>query len=197
MRREIKKERSKISKKEILQSDPEFIKNLEKNISIMKSKISSSEIERIYNNIEKMDRVEQKQELENMFNKSADHFMLRKVEVEIYHGQKNDYGYYGANDRKVHVNDLYLTQKDFAETIDTLHHEGWHAYQDDIMRDPRLLKEHPEFYREAEILRANDVGYVSPETGWLYFTQPAENEAFFVGETVKQHVESILNKARR
>lgn len=101
-------------------------------------------------------------------------------------------GYYDPNTKQIFFNDKYLQQDSFAaykENLDTIVHEGRHAYQDYNMTE-RMV--HP---REGEIdnwmyneyglgyLDARDFGFE------LYRSQPMEADAIaFASDVIKQYL---------
>lgn len=107
---------------------------------------------------------------------------------------ENEFGFYSPNAKTITVNARYLNDSDFnsyKETLDTLIHEGRHAYQDYNLTEREV---HP---RSGEVnnwkWNENEIGYQNAE--WFgfeaYAMQPVETDARAFAEDV---LKSYLNK---
>ena len=93
---------------------------------------------------------------------------------------ESTFGYFSPSDKTITLNSDYLESNsfnDYKETLDTLVHEGRHAYQDYNMNERQV---HP---RSGEVdnwrFNDHDMGYLDCETfGFeLYAMQPMESDA--------------------
>lgn len=98
-----------------------------------------------------------------------------------------NYGYFNPSDKTITINSDYITSNssnDFKETLDTLVHEGRHAYQNYNLTEREV---HP---RSGEITNwrynENEVGYQDCQTCGFesYALQPVESDARAFAEDV-------------
>lgn len=104
---------------------------------------------------------------------------------------EGNYGYFDPNTKEITLNSSYINSDNFAdykETLDTVLHEGRHAYQDYNITEREV---HPRG-TEVENWRLNnngDLGYLDAQT-WgfeLYQYQPMEADArAFAGDAINQ-----------
>lgn len=107
--------------------------------------------------------------------------------IELKELPEGHYGYYSPADKTITLNSLYVNAGDFSsykETLDTLIHEGRHAYQDYNMTEREV---HP---REGEVnmwkWNQEEIGYQDCAlVGWeIYAMQPVESDARAFAEDV-------------
>ena len=104
------------------------------------------------------------------------------------------YGYYDPNTKAITINSDYINSSaftDYKEVLDTLIHEGRHAYQDYNVNERQV---HP---RNGEIenwkYNEQQTGYLSPEIyGYeFYALQPVESDArAFAADVLDKYLES-------
>ena len=106
-------------------------------------------------------------------------------------------GYYNPDTQRITLNEYYVMEnspESLKETLDTLIHEGRHAYQDYNMTQREV---HP---REGEVnmwkWNQYEIGYQSPDPLWegleAYFMQPVETDArAFAEDVLKNYHERI------
>lgn len=99
-------------------------------------------------------------------------------------------GYYDPMTKQITLNSRYVNSNEFVgykETLDTLIHEGRHAYQDYNMKEREV---HP---REGEVnmwkWNQEEIGYQDCNlVGWeIYAMQPVESDARAFAEDVLNH----------
>ena len=115
--------------------------------------------------------------------------------VEIKNLDPCSYGYYNSATKTITLNEMYIKDNDsisFKQTLDTLIHEGRHAYQDYNMTEREV---HP---REGEVnmwkWNENDIGYQDANfCGFeAYAMQPVETDArAFAEDVLKSYFEKI------
>jgi len=134
--------------------------------------------------------------LQELENRSAESLGNRPCEVRLEQMEGATYGGYG--DGVIYVNEglvengeltvnfddgttmQYMPDDTNAQLMDTIHHENYHAYQDEVISG-RL--EHSD-QAEAELWRANDENYIrGSDNESLYRVQCLERSAFNHGET--------------
>ncbi len=116
------------------------------------------------------------QELENQL---SDQQQRHTCEIRIYAGNPSEYGYYSAKDPE----HLYLNQSlledasSLKAAVETVAHEGRHAYQDHCICYP---EDHPEIDQaRIDLWRDNFANYVPPDVDYAkYRSQPIEVDAF-------------------
>ena len=100
---------------------------------------------------------------------------------------ENEFGFYSPDTRTITINERYLNDSDFnsyKETLDTLIHEGRHAYQDYNLTEREV---HP---RSGEVnnwkWNENEIGYQNAEKFGFeaYAMQPVETDARAFAEDV-------------
>ena len=100
--------------------------------------------------------------------------------IEIKELPKNHYGYYSPTDKSITLNAIYINARDFnsyKDTLDTLIHEGRHAYQDYNMTQREV---HP---RGGDVTNWKwneyEIGYQNVELYGFktYAMQPVETDA--------------------
>ena len=137
-------------------------------------------------------KVSSLQELENSIAEIA-HRPPCQINVENL-GEGN-YGYFDPNTKDITVNSMYIDSNgfnDYKETLDTIVHEGRHAYQDYNMTEREV---HPRG-SEVENWRLNNdsqLGYLDAQH-WgfeLYQYQPIEADArAFAGDVLNQYLKN-------
>lgn len=137
-------------------------------------------------------KVSSLQELENSIAEIA-HRPPCQINVENL-GEGN-YGYFDPNTKDITVNSMYIDSNgfnDYKETLDTIVHEGRHAYQDYNMTEREV---HPRG-SEVENWRLNNdsqLGYLDAQH-WgfeLYQYQPMEADArAFAGDVLNQYLKN-------
>ena len=161
------------------------------------SELSNSEINELYrsavwSDLSREERLDALQELEN---RAAEELGNKPCEVCIEQMNGAVYGYYSNGQIVVNENlviDGILRYEDAednileyapddvnAQIMDTIHHENYHAYQDDAVNG-RIEHENQ---GEIDLWRANEDMYISPsDNDTLYRIQPQERSAFGQGE---------------
>lgn len=161
------------------------------------SGLSNTEINMLYRsdtwtNLSCEERLDALQELEN---RAAEELGNRPCEVCTKKMNGAEYGYYSAGQIVVNeslVNQGLLQYEDKegnvlmyapddvnAQMMDTVYHENYHAYQNDVINN-RLVHDNQ---NEVEIWRANEDMYISSsDNGILYRIQSQERTAFDYGE---------------
>ena len=137
-------------------------------------------------------KVSSLQELENSIAEIA-HRPPCQINVENL-GEGN-YGYFDPNTKDITVNSMYIDSNgfnDYKETLDTIVHEGRHAYQDYNMTEREV---HPRV-SEVDNWRLNNdsqLGYLDAQR-WgfeLYQYQPMEADArAFAGDVLNQYLKN-------
>ena len=137
-------------------------------------------------------KVSSLQELENSIAEIA-HRPPCQINVENL-GEGN-YGYFDPNTKDITVNSMYIDSNgfnDYKETLDTIVHEGRHAYQDYNMTEREV---HPRV-SEVDNWRLNNdsqLGYLDAQH-WgfeLYQYQPMEADArAFAGDVLNQYLKN-------
>ena len=137
-------------------------------------------------------KVNSLQDLENAIAEIA-HRPPCQINVENL-GEGN-YGYFDPNTKDITVNSMYIDSNgfnDYKETLDTIVHEGRHAYQDYNMTEREV---HPRG-SEVENWRLNNdsqLGYLDAQR-WgfeLYQYQPMEADArAFAGDVLNQYLKN-------
>lgn len=107
--------------------------------------------------------------------------------------KENVYGYFYEGDMLLHLNACYLEDDDYESyltTMDTLFHEGRHAYQYANISGEHVVEQNQEYVKVWEMnFNENEWGYRSVEIyGYEdYFMQPIEVDArAFAGEVMNQ-----------
>ncbi len=93
------------------------------------------------------------------------------------------YGYFDPNTHKIYINqDLLKSNENIKALVDTVAHEGIHAYQQDCV-DGKAIHYNPE---EVEIWRENILNYKPAQLyGYeIYRNQPIEEMAFSRGSAI-------------
>jgi hypothetical protein len=161
------------------------------------SGLSNSEVNELYRSetwdgLNRDERLDALQELEN---RSAESLGNRPCEVRLEQMEGAAYG--GYSDGVIYVNEglvengeltvnfedgttmQYTPDDTNAQLMDTIHHENYHSYQDEVING-RL--EHSD-QAEAELWRANDENYIrGSDNESLYRVQSLERSAFDHGE---------------
>lgn len=137
-------------------------------------------------------KVDSLQQLENSIAEIA-HRPACQINIEDL-GEGN-YGYFDPNSKEITVNSSYIDSdnfNDYKETLDTIIHEGRHAYQDYNMTEREV---HPRG-TEVENWRLNNdsqIGYLDAQK-WgfeLYQYQPMEADArAFAGDVLNQYLKN-------
>lgn len=96
-------------------------------------------------------------------------------------------GYFDRKELRLVISDSLLVsdrKEDYVEVLDTLFHEGRHAYQNYNLNVTRT-EASDELVRSWEVNYA-ELGYASSSTQgfWRYYTQPVEVDARLFAETV-------------
>lgn len=171
---------------------PEYLEAPSDNMQIAESVEVMNEIDGLQYSDWITSRYEQKievlQELENSVARIAHRPSCR---INVKDLGAGNYGYFDPNTKEITVNSLYIKSDNFAdykETLDTVVHEGRHAYQDYNMNERQV---HPRG-TEVENWRLNSdsqLGYLDAQT-WgfeLYEYQPMEADArAFAGDVISQ-----------
>ncbi len=95
------------------------------------------------------------------------------VDIFSYDADPDDYGYYDGNTNRIGIGAHSLAHDAVNDVVDTLAHEGRHAYQEWAI-------DHPDAHgdpREVEAWRHNfaDANYMSPAVDYAeYLLQPVE-----------------------
>lgn len=107
--------------------------------------------------------------------------------------EEGHYGYFSPSDQSITVNSRYLesdSYEDYKECLDTIVHEGRHAYQDYNLN---VREVHP---REGDLtnwkVNENQIGYQDAATCGLkeYWMQPVEADArSFAEDVIKKYLE--------
>ena len=128
--------------------------------------------------LEMPERLEALQELENRL---AELQGRKPFEVHAQAMEPNQYGYYDG--RALHLNEGLLTKDNPQEVVETVAHEGRHAYQQFAIEHPRVHDA-----KEVAYWEANMRDYLDPSLyGFeLYQNQPVELDARDYALAVKQ-----------
>ena len=175
---------------------PEYLEAPSDNVQIAESVDAMNDIDGLQYSDWVSSGYEQKlgvlQELENSVARIAHRPSCRINVKELGDG---NYGYFDPNTKEITVNSLYIKSDNFAdykETLDTIVHEGRHAYQDYNMNERQV---HPRG-TEVENWRLNSdsqLGYLDAQT-WgleLYEYQPMEADArAFAGDVISQFLKN-------
>ena len=162
------------------------------------SELTASEVCELYRadkwaTLSREERLDALQELEN---RAADELGNQPCEIRTEEMSGSTYGYYINGQIAINeslVNDGILRFEDTdgtvieyvphdvnAQMMDTIHHENYHAYQDEVIND-RLEHDDAE---ESTLWRANEGNYISSsDNGILYRMQAQERSAFEQGES--------------
>lgn len=138
------------------------------------------------------DRIET---LQNLENKVAEIVHRPSCQLNVQNLGEGYYGYFDPNTKEITVNSYYINSdkfEDYKETLDTIVHEGRHAYQDYNVTEREV---HPRG-TEVENWRLNNdskLGYLDAQT-WgfeLYQYQPMEADArAFAGDILNQYLKN-------
>lgn len=146
-----------------------------------------------WSGLSREERLDALQELEN---RAAEELGNQPCEIRTERMNGSTYGYYSNGQITINenlINDGILRFEDVdgtiieyaprdinAQMMDTIHHENYHAYQDEVIHD-RL--EHDDV-AESALWKANDANYISSaDNGALYRIQAQERSAFKRGES--------------
>ncbi len=162
------------------------------------SELSNAEINELYrwdmwSGLSGEERVDALQELENRI---AEELGNQPCEICSEEMSGARYGYYSNGQIKVneslvsngilHYEDgdgnmmEYVPEGVNAQMMDTIHHENFHAYQDDVINN-RIEYDNQ---NEAILWRANEEMYIaSSDNEFLYRIQSQERTAFYRGES--------------
>jgi hypothetical protein len=174
------------------------------------SELSNSEINELYrsdmwSNLSYEERLDALQELEN---RTAEELGNQPCEVRTEEMNGAMYGYYCNGQIVVNeslVNNGVLRYEDGendvleyvpndvnAQLMDTIHHENYHAYQDDVINN-RIEHDNQ---NEVALWRSNEELYISSsDNSILYRIQSRERTAFYRGELqTKETFEGIEAK---
>ena len=105
------------------------------------------------------------------------------------------YGYYDHSDATLHLNIEYLSSNDFndyKETLDTLFHEGRHAYQNHNAFSGEVVEQNESYVQAWTANLDSDIwGYKAAEIYGLgdYYMQPVEVDARAFAEAVLDKIE--------
>ena len=116
-------------------------------------------------------------------------------QINVENLGEGNYGFFDPNTKDITVNSMYIDSNgfnDYKETLDTIVHEGRHAYQDYNMTEREV---HPRG-SEVENWRLNNdsqLGYLNAQR-WgfeLYQYQPMEADArAFAGDVLNQYLKN-------
>ena len=116
-------------------------------------------------------------------------------QINVENLGEGNYGYFDPNTKDITVNSMYIDSNgfnDYKETLDTIVHEGRHAYQDYNMTEREV---HPRV-SEVDNWRLNNdsqLGYLDAQH-WgfeLYQYQPMEADArAFAGDVLNQYLKN-------
>jgi len=105
--------------------------------------------------------------------------------VDTYPAAPDDYGYYDAEDNSIGIGSYSLEHDDAREVVDTLLHEGRHAYQ-------QWAVDHPWTHgdpAEVEAWRENIAHYTTYEDDPVrYMEQPIEADARRFSQAMLRHL---------
>ncbi|TCS94860.1 hypothetical protein EDD58_103283 [Hazenella coriacea] len=112
----------------------------------------------------------------------------RSLTIEEKRELGNGLGYYDHENKKIYVNLDSLTAEQSYNIVETVIHEGRHAYQHYALENPEI---HPD-HKELELWRKNTglVGgvYLPPEYDFMYYYQAIERDA---NQYTEQKVEAL------
>ena len=137
-------------------------------------------------------KVSSLQELENSI---AEIVHRPPCQINVENLGEGNFGYFDPNTKDITVNSMYIDSNgfnDYKETLDTIVHEGRHAYQDYNMTEREV---HPRV-SEVDNWRLNNdsqLGYLDAQR-WgfeLYQYQPMEADArAFAGDVLNQYLKN-------
>lgn len=124
----------------------------------------------------KMDHTERKDALNTLAKDVGFAFRTNVLGVRFYDGPQSSRGYYN-NDGYLYLNaDVLTDDTNRLDALDTVFHEGRHAFQRVAISNPNL---HSVERSQAETWANNFINYVSPNRVNMrrYFSQPVEVDA--------------------
>lgn len=127
-------------------------------------------------NWSKMDQSERKDALNTLAKDVGTAFRTNVLGVRFYHGPRNSRGYYN-DDGYLYLNEDVLTdESNRLDALDTVYHEGRHAFQRAAATNPNL---HSVERLQADTWANNFTNYISPNRVNMrrYFQQPVEADA--------------------
>jgi len=106
------------------------------------------------------------------------------VEIVSEHLPRGIYGFF--DDNQIHINTEALQSSDIAQAVDTIAHEGRHAYQVYAINNPRFHSNST----EVDSWRENRENYLNAEIYGqeLYQNQPVEADAWSYGTAIRQGI---------
>lgn len=127
-------------------------------------------------NWSKMDQSERKDALNTLAKDAGVAFRTNVLGVRFYNGPQSSRGYYN-NDGYLYLNEDVLTDEtNRLDALDTVFHEGRHAFQRAATNNPNL---HSVERLQADTWANNFINYISPNRVNMrrYFSQPIEVDA--------------------
>jgi hypothetical protein len=104
------------------------------------------------------------------------------IEIKAEGMSPHTAGYYDSNDNSIHINLNNLGDNNVQDAVDTIVHEGRHAYQDYAVK-------HPGLHSDLDVVKAwkeNFANYLDPSIYGLqiYMAQPVEKDAYTYADTI-------------
>lgn len=112
--------------------------------------------------------------LENLSAKNQNRLPRNIIPQKL--SNNNEYGYFNPTDGNIYINSNFFEKK-FSKfnyhAMNTVIHEGRHAYQDDIVRNKIPNKNN----NPRKLWFKNKIAYYKPDTNHLYRFQPIERDS--------------------
>ena len=120
-----------------------------------------------------------------------------EIKVKLFEADESNYGLYKGSEKTLYINTKNPSfSEDFPEVIDTLVHEGTHAYQHLFITDSNITNGEKDLEVQKKIFLSNFQEGMYEREGLFYKLNPIEIDAWDVGNDIKEHIRKQLSEIK-